>query len=79
MTCFFCSNQINPQRQRWVQCCVEHYYKQGGFRQSERGFHLSCFHKFVRLNGRPFNPHTYYRAIDAVVRRGEENLYEVEA
>jgi hypothetical protein len=77
MTCFFCSNQINPHKQRYVQATVEHHYKHGGFRLSERSFHLSCFNKFVQLKGRPFNPDTYYRAYDAVLRRDGEVLSDL--
>jgi hypothetical protein len=77
MTCFLCSNQINPQHQRYVQATVEHHYKHGGIRISNRKFHLSCFPKFVRAGGRPFNPHTTYRAYNAVVERDGEILYEI--
>ena len=75
--CFFCSNPINPQRQSHVFATIEHRYKGGGVRQSDRGFHLSCFDKFTSLGGRPFNPHTTYEALQAVVKRDGEILYEL--
>ena len=77
MNCFFCSNQINPQRQRHVFATVEHRYKSGGVRHSDRGFHLSCFDKFLSLSGRPFNPQTTYAVLQARVKRGGEILCEL--
>src|SRR6185437_5827139 len=77
MTCFYRSNQINPQVQPYVHATIEHHYKYGGLRLSERSFHLFCFDKFVQLEGRPFNPHTTYHAYDAVVERDGEILYEI--
>ncbi len=77
MTCFYCSNLINPQIQPHVHATVEHQYKHGGFRESERDFHLSCFNKFLEFGGRPFNPHTTYHAYDPVVERDGKVLYEI--
>jgi hypothetical protein len=78
MTCFYCSNQINPQHQRHVHATVEHIYKHGGSRHSDRRFHLTCFDKFLEFGGRPFNPFTTYDAYDAVVERNGEVLEEIE-
>jgi hypothetical protein len=79
MICFYCSNQINTQHQSHVHATVEHNYKYGGSRLSDRRFHLKCFDKFLEFEGRPYNPHTDYNAYNAVVERAGEILYELDA
>jgi hypothetical protein len=64
MKCFFCSNQINPHHQTYIQAQTTAHYKRGGQRFATRNFHLSCFEKFEDLGGRPFNPFTDY-TVDA--------------
>jgi hypothetical protein len=59
--CFFCSRPING---RHVYAVIEHHYKHGGSRESDRRFHPPCFEKFVEQGGRPYNPHTEYEVIN---------------
>jgi hypothetical protein len=60
MTCFYCSNQINPTNQRYISARIAHRYKHGGIRFSNRNFHIACFTTFSFRNRCPFNPHTRY-------------------
>lgn len=62
--CFYCSRPINPQGRR-VLATIEHRYKHGGSRQSDRRFHQPCFHAFQIKGGRPWNPYTEYIVISS--------------
>jgi len=57
--CFYCGGPINPQGRRML-ATIEHRYKHGGLRQSDRRFHQPCFHNFQVKGGRPWNPYTEY-------------------
>ncbi len=61
--CFFCSNPIN-ENGRHVFATIEHQYKAGDSRQSDRRFHPACFEKF-QVYGRPYNPETAYVVIES--------------
>ena len=47
-------NPINADG-RFVYAAIEHQYKHGGTRESDRRFHPACFEKFEQ-QGRPYNP-----------------------
>ena len=63
--CFYCGNPINSGSQPHVYAEIVHNYKHGGWRKSDRRFHISCFRKFEREGGRPLNPDTVYEVADA--------------
>jgi hypothetical protein len=62
--CFYCSNPINRNSQPFVTATIQHNYKNGYSRQSDRNFHPTCFDKFEDYGGRPFNPDTEYVVLD---------------
>jgi hypothetical protein len=64
-TCFYCGNPINRLSQRYVHAVIEHEYKHGGTRTTDRNFHVSCFEKFETVRGRPYNPHTNYEVLES--------------
>jgi hypothetical protein len=61
--CFYCGNSINRGKQTYVYAVIEHRYKHGGCRTSDRNFHESCFEKFEESGGRPWNPDTAYAVL----------------
>lgn len=63
--CFYCGNQINRNKQTHIHAEIQHQYKNGGTRESDRNFHVSCFEKFECQDGRPFNPYTRYEVLSA--------------
>lgn len=74
MICFYCGNQVNPANQRYVSASIQHFYKAGETRISQRNFHKSCYPKFVIKKRRPFNPHTTYLPLYAVLILKETKL-----
>ena len=63
--CFYCRRPINRNRQPHIHAWIKHLFKHGGERQSDRNFHLTCFDKFAKAGGRPFNPDTNYKVLDS--------------
>jgi len=74
MHCSRCFKLIDPQ-QRDDPATVGHQYPLGGFRLSDRRFHLSCFDEFLECGGRLCNPRTEFIAFEARVERNGEALY----
>lgn len=62
--CFYCGNQINRNQQPHIHAAIEHRYKHGGSRISDRNFHPSCFERFRKI-GRPYNPETDYEVLES--------------
>ena len=62
--CFYCSNPVNPDG-RHVEATIEHLYKSGDTRMTDRRFHPPCFQKFKVCRGRPYNPQTEYQVVAA--------------
>jgi hypothetical protein len=61
------TSAINRTRQTHVFATIQHNYKHGGHRTSDRNFHLSCFDKFEDV-GRPVNPDTEYVVLESEER-----------
>ena len=69
--CFYCSNPINGETQPYVTANTVAHYKHGGQRMAQRNFHESCFDKFVKVGGRPYNPDTDYEVTQWWLARGD--------
>ena len=61
--CFYCQNPINSDGQ-FVEASIEHGYKHGGSRVSERRFHVPCLERLKDEGTRPWNPETAYTVLD---------------